>query len=69
MATSVNNDHDVGVAGEGVHEGREVRVPDLHALELRLRLRAAQLKLLYYVRDTLEAVAVVMFAPILKCKI
>lgn len=36
------DDHDVGVGGEEVNVGAEDRVAHLHALELRLRLAAAE---------------------------
>ena len=45
---------------EKVDEGGEVGVAHFHALELRLRLTAADLELLDDVRDALMPVAVVL---------
>ena len=45
-----DDDHDVGVPGKHVYEGREMRISHFHALKLSLRLRARQLELLYYIR-------------------
>ena len=55
---AADDDHDVRVGREDIDEGREARVPDLHALKLRLGLPAAQLELLDDVADLLEPVRV-----------
>ena len=61
-----HDDHDVGVAGEHVDEGGELRVAHLHTAELRLRLGAADLELLDDVGDALEPVAVVVVRSVCK---
>ena len=53
-----HDDHDVGVAREHVDERGKVGRADLHRLELRLRLAAAELELFYDVGDLLEPVHV-----------
>ena len=56
--------HDVRVTREHVNVGGELRVAHLHAAELGLRLRAADLELLDDVRDALEAMTVIVLRPI-----
>ena len=46
-----DDDHDVGVGGELIDEGRELLVLHLHRHELSLALAAAQLELLDDVAD------------------
>ena len=55
-----HDNHDKSVRGELVDECRKVGVANLHALQLRLRLDAAQLELLDDVGDFFEAVNVVL---------
>ena len=49
-----HDDHHIGVGGEALDESCEVRVSYLHALELRLRLGAAELELFDDGGDLLE---------------
>lgn len=53
--------HDVRVAREHVDVGGELGIPHLHAAELRLGLRATYLELLDNVRNSLKAMAVIVF--------
>lgn len=39
-----HDDHDVRVGSEDIDESRKVRVADLHALELRLRLAVSRIR-------------------------
>lgn len=55
------DDHDVGVGGEGVHKGGEGGVANHHALELGLHLAAAQLELLDDVADLFKSVDVAVW--------
>ncbi len=57
------DDHDVGVGGEGVHERSEGGVAHHHALELGLHLAAAQLELLDDVADLLKAMDIAVRLP------
>ena len=52
-----HNDHNVSVGSEDVDESGEVRVLDFHAVELCGQFGTTQLKLLYYIRHLLEALA------------
>lgn len=64
LGTGTGHDyHDVRVPREHVDVGGELRVAHLHAAELGLRLRAADLELLDDVRDALEAMAVIVLRP------
>lgn len=67
LRTSSGHDHhDVCVPSEHVNVGRKLGIANLHAAELRLRFRATNLKLLDDIRDTLEAMAVVVLGSVTK---
>ena len=66
-ARVADDDHDVRVRCESVDERAELAVLHLHALELGLRLAAAQLELLDDVADLFEPVSVELVDLALRC--
>lgn len=55
------DNHDVGVAGESIHEGCEMPILHFHRIELTRGLAAAELELLDNVTDLLVAVDIGVF--------